>query len=313
MAFGDLPVKKYEEGGSVGADYAGMDAMAGGQNLAEGGVPDYGGFNAEADAAAMEAAAVDVANAYANSGDMSGTTSGLSNRQGPTTGYSITRGDLIGTAVGAVLPGLGGLIAGKGAQYGLNATDWGGTPVMSSGGSPLSANSFGDGASESNGGEAGGRDTGGGGETQDFIPTAPSTRGSDTAAAIAEALGYNGRKYLPYTGDVFKYGEQDKEHRFFSNDTPAKTGYASGGHIVGPGHGTSDSIPAVIDGQQPAAISTGEYIVPAKAVTKLGQGNNQIGAKVLDRIVEMVKQEEEMGQPEPLQSGLASLLNQRVP
>lgn len=47
--------------------------------------------------------------------------------------------------------------------------------------------------------------------------------------------------------------------------------YADGGLIVGPGDGTSDSVPAVIDGQQPAAVSNGEYRIPAAAVQKIGR------------------------------------------
>lgn len=39
--------------------------------------------------------------------------------------------------------------------------------------------------------------------------------------------------------------------------------YAGGGKIVGPGTGTSDSIPAIIDGRFPARLSTGEHIMPA--------------------------------------------------
>ena len=40
--------------------------------------------------------------------------------------------------------------------------------------------------------------------------------------------------------------------------------------VQGPGTGTSDSIPAVIDGQQPAALSNGEYVIPADIVQKYG-------------------------------------------
>jgi hypothetical protein len=55
------------------------------------------------------------------------------------------------------------------------------------------------------------------------------------------------------------------------------TGYATGGAIpvagkelVGPGTGTSDSIPAVIDGQRPAALSSGEFVIPAHVVRAKG-------------------------------------------
>lgn len=47
--------------------------------------------------------------------------------------------------------------------------------------------------------------------------------------------------------------------------------YANGGMIQGPGTGTSDSIPAVVDGGKPAHVSNGEYVIPAAVVQALGQ------------------------------------------
>lgn len=54
-------------------------------------------------------------------------------------------------------------------------------------------------------------------------------------------------------------------------------GYADGGAIPvagrevrGPGTGRSDSIPAVIDGTRPAALSNGEFVFPADVVQSLG-------------------------------------------
>lgn len=47
-------------------------------------------------------------------------------------------------------------------------------------------------------------------------------------------------------------------------------GFADGGHIRGPGTGTSDSIPALVDGRMPIAVSNNEYIQPDKAVRHYG-------------------------------------------
>jgi hypothetical protein len=52
----------------------------------------------------------------------------------------------------------------------------------------------------------------------------------------------------------------------------------------------SDSIPAAIDGQQPAAIATGEYVISADVVSFLGNGDNDAGAKVLDDMVARIRQ-----------------------
>lgn len=44
----------------------------------------------------------------------------------------------------------------------------------------------------------------------------------------------------------------------------------SGRTVLGPGTGKSDSIPAIIDGQRPAALSTGEFVMPVEAVKHFG-------------------------------------------
>lgn len=54
------------------------------------------------------------------------------------------------------------------------------------------------------------------------------------------------------------------------DDTPAWAIDVSGKKVIGPGTGKSDSIPAVIDGSKPAALSTGEYVIPAHVVRAKG-------------------------------------------
>lgn len=48
--------------------------------------------------------------------------------------------------------------------------------------------------------------------------------------------------------------------------------FAEGGLLRGPGTGTSDSIPALVDGRQPIAVSNGEFIQPDRAVRHYGVG-----------------------------------------
>lgn len=60
--------------------------------------------------------------------------------------------------------------------------------------------------------------------------------------------------------------------------------YAAGGKLLqGPGDGMSDSIPAVIGGQQPqrAALADGEFVVPADVVSHLGNGSTAAGSRKL--------------------------------
>ena len=54
--------------------------------------------------------------------------------------------------------------------------------------------------------------------------------------------------------------------------------------------GMSDDIPAVIDGTTPAAISSGEYIVPADVVSLIGDGDTEAGAKILDDLMQEIRQ-----------------------
>lgn len=49
-------------------------------------------------------------------------------------------------------------------------------------------------------------------------------------------------------------------------------GFADGGLIRGPGTGTSDSIPALVDGRRPIAVSDEEFIQPQRAVKHYGLG-----------------------------------------
>jgi hypothetical protein len=61
--------------------------------------------------------------------------------------------------------------------------------------------------------------------------------------------------------------------------------FAEGGMVMGPGDGTSDSVPAVINGAEPAALSDGEFVVPAMAVAALGNGSSKAGAEKLQQMV----------------------------
>jgi len=68
-------------------------------------------------------------------------------------------------------------------------------------------------------------------------------------------------------------------------------GLAQGRLIQGPGDGVSDSIPAQIDGQQPAEIATGEFIFPARVVSEIGNGDTKSGAAKLKQAMEQIMTE----------------------
>lgn len=73
----------------------------------------------------------------------------------------------------------------------------------------------------------------------------------------------------------------------------APYGLAQGGmarFIDGDGDGMSDSIPAMIDGQQPARLADGEFVIPADVVSHLGNGSTKAGANQLYAMMDRVRQ-----------------------
>jgi hypothetical protein len=58
--------------------------------------------------------------------------------------------------------------------------------------------------------------------------------------------------------------------------------YSDGGRLLkGPGDGVSDSIPAMIANKRPARLADGEFVVPARIVSELGNGSTEAGARKL--------------------------------
>jgi len=68
-------------------------------------------------------------------------------------------------------------------------------------------------------------------------------------------------------------------------------GYSDGGRLLrGPGDGVSDSIPAQIGNNQPARLADGEFVVPARIVSELGNGSTEAGARQLYKMLDRVQQ-----------------------
>jgi hypothetical protein len=65
--------------------------------------------------------------------------------------------------------------------------------------------------------------------------------------------------------------------------------YAKGGYLNGQGDGMSDSIPATIEGKQPARLADGEFVVPADVVSHLGNGSSKAGSKKLYAMMDKVR------------------------
>ena len=69
-------------------------------------------------------------------------------------------------------------------------------------------------------------------------------------------------------------------------------GYSDGGRLLrGPGDGVSDDIPAVIGDRQPARLADGEFVIPARIVSELGNGSTDAGAKRLYAMMDRIQTE----------------------
>ena len=67
-------------------------------------------------------------------------------------------------------------------------------------------------------------------------------------------------------------------------------GYSDGGQLLrGPGDGVSDDIPATIGNKQPARLADGEFVIPARIVSELGNGSTDAGARKLYAMMDRIK------------------------
>ena len=130
------------------------------------------------------------------------------------------------------------------------------------------------------------------------MPEGPNTEGS------AEALQYRGR-YVPYAagGPVQTMSDRNEALTLMANNGQmfAAGGgvshlgdYSDGGRLLkGPGDGVSDSIPATIANKRPARLADGEFVIPARIVSELGNGSTEAGARklyaMMDRVQKMRK------------------------
>ena len=66
--------------------------------------------------------------------------------------------------------------------------------------------------------------------------------------------------------------------------------YSDGGRLLkGPGDGVSDSIPATIGKGRPARLADGEFVVPARIVSEIGNGSTDAGARKLYAMMDRIQ------------------------
>lgn len=62
-------------------------------------------------------------------------------------------------------------------------------------------------------------------------------------------------------------------------------------YLRGDTDGMADEVEAIIGGEEPAALSDGEFVIPADVVSHLGNGNSEAGAKVLEQMMSRIRKE----------------------
>jgi len=88
-----------------------------------------------------------------------------------------------------------------------------------------------------------------------------------------------------------QYPMQGQYQGYASGGISSLGGYSDGGRLLrGPGDGVSDDIPAQIGRRQPARLADGEFVVPARIVSELGNGSTEAGAKRLYAMMDRVQQ-----------------------
>jgi hypothetical protein len=161
--------------------------------------------------------------------------------------------------------------AGYISDGGDGAASTAGFSTMGTNNAPVSAMGGDTGFGDSSVGPAGG-----GGDTGD-APGSDGTPGSGAARGglLPRRMALGGLGALAGGGSTSQYN---------------LGGYSDGGRLLrGPGDGVSDSIPATIGDKQPARLADGEFVVPARIVSELGNGSTEAGARKLYAMMDRVQ------------------------
>ena len=122
---------------------------------------------------------------------------------------------------------------------------------------------------------------------------AASQSAADAAAGAAgAAAGAAAGQGLGYGGVGASAGDGDGSGGFYARGGSISHlgDYSDGGRLLkGPGDGVSDSIPAMIGRKQPARLADGEFVVPARIVSELGNGSTDAGARKLYAMMDRIQ------------------------
>jgi hypothetical protein len=138
----------------------------------------------------------------------------------------------------------------------------------------------------------------GGGMTEaDRMAAASSYIGGNTSypQARSRANQFSTPAQIPTGKDVISKGSaridlSTGEERLAGGGISHLGDYSDGGRLLrGPGDGVSDSIPAMIGRKQPARLADGEFVVPARIVSELGNGSTEAGARKLYAMMDRIQ------------------------
>ena len=113
-------------------------------------------------------------------------------------------------------------------------------------------------------------------------------------AEVAAATGADPDEVQAAYDAALGVGQQDS---YLYAATGGYLGYADGGEIAmakgrylqGETDGMADELPARIGQDQPAALSHGEFVIPADVVSHMGNGNSDAGAKKLYQMMDKIR------------------------
>jgi hypothetical protein len=89
-----------------------------------------------------------------------------------------------------------------------------------------------------------------------------------------------------YQGSTYKPAAQGGLMTLAGGGMTAKQPF----YLGGPTDGMADEVPAHIDNKRPAALSDGEFVIPADVVSHLGNGNSNAGASRLYEMMDRVRE-----------------------
>jgi len=104
-----------------------------------------------------------------------------------------------------------------------------------------------------------------------------------STAEVAQATGANVAEVQAAYDSALGIGQPETYYGY------AEGGMAKGRYLQGGTDGMADELPAQIGEDQPAALSHGEFVIPADVVSHMGNGNSDAGAKKLYQMMDRIR------------------------